>query len=250
MTRPALISAELPEAAHIHLARLRRVWAQEDLRWVSPEWVSFWLAAFELPQPLAWEGADLALRRVAREHSTVTVRFGEARWIEAGDGVTLEVALLADADRLAALLNEVRSALEQLGFNVQERRPAVVLARASAVPVAPGTSATPPRCDPFELGVLELYAASDGAPLGRRARHELRSGAAAAGRAAHDAADHERRAIAEALDLRLRNIPLPRARAAEAPRLAPRRRLADPDDDLPEDTQDEASSDGPEPSTN
>jgi hypothetical protein len=240
MTHPALISAELPEAAHNHLARLRRLWAQEALRWVSPERVSFWLAAFELPQPFAWEGADLALRRVVRTQPTLSVRFGDAHWVEAGDGATLEVALLADADRLATLLAEMRSTLEQLGFDVQARRPTVVLARASSVPVASGTSNAPPRCDPFELGVLELYTASDGAPLARRARHELRAGAATAECEAQSVADQERRAIAEALDLRLRDIPLPRARAAEAPRLAPRRRLADPDDDLPEDTQDEA----------
>jgi hypothetical protein len=249
MTRPALISAELPEAAHSHLARLRRPWALPDLRWVSPERVSLWLAAFELPQPFAWEGADLALRRIAQAQSTLTVRFGEARWNDAGDGATLEVPLLGDVDRLTTLLSEVRSTLERLGFEVQERRPAVVLAWASSMPVATDPSGAAPRCDPFELDVLELYTASDGAAPTRRARHVLRAGAPASVREAQGAADQERRAIAEALDLRLRDHPLPRARAAEAPRLAPRRRLADPDDDLPEDTQDEAPRDGPEPST-
>ena len=102
-------------------------------------------------------------------------------------------------------------------------------------------SVSSPECDWDDSNNRYLPYATLFLPDGvtRRARLVLKHDAPNA----HDTEAAGARAVVEALDARLRSIPLPKASAADAPRLTARRKVADIDEDSPEDTTDEASSD-------
>jgi len=246
MTLAALVTMELPLAAHAELARLRRACSVLDsrwtasaqvVRWADPAHTSLWLAAVELPHAPAWEAVEVALRRAARDLRPVHARFAPPRWRVEGDQATLELDVLGEDDALSTAQRALHDSLRGLGFEPPEARLVVTLARVQHVSTAlPELALT--RSALFELALLDVCTSS-AQGVRRRARLVLEQGAPNAG----DTEAAEASAVVEALDARLRSVPLPKVSAADAPRLTARRKVADIDDDSPEDTTDEASSD-------
>jgi len=246
MTLAALVTMELPLAAHAELARLRRACSVLDsrwtasaqvVRWADPAHTTLWLAAVELPHAPAWEAVEVALRRAARDLRPVHARLAPPRWRVEGDEATLELDVVCDDDALSNTQRALHDALRALGFEPPWAPLVVTLARVRNVSTAlPELALT--KSEPFELAQLDVCTSS-GQGVTRRARLVLDHGAPNA----QDTEAAEARAVVEALDARLRGIPLPKASAADAPRLTARRKVADIDEDSPEDTTDEASSD-------
>jgi hypothetical protein len=246
MTLAALVTMELPLAAHAELARLRRACSVLDsrwtasaqvVRWADPAHTTLWLAAVELPHAPAWEAVEVALRRAARDLRPVHARLAPPRWRVEGDEATLELDVVCDDDALSNTQRALHDALRALGFEPPGAPVVVTLARVRNVSTAlPELALT--KSEPFELAQLDVCTSS-GQGVTRRARLVLKHDAPNA----HDTEAAEAHAVVEALDARLRSIPLPKASAADAPRLTARRKVADIDEDSPEDTTDEASSD-------